>query len=56
MSKTASRTSRPACTATDYDRLGGHRIENRDETVQVFKETIRQVVQYVALLLEEIIK
>ena len=32
------------------------RIENRDETVQVVKEPIRQVVHYVALLLEEVIK
>ena len=47
---------RPARTATNQDRLGEYRIENCDETVQVFKEAIRQVLHYVVLPREEVIE
>ena len=43
-------------TATNQDRLGERRIENRNETVQVFKELIRQVVLYFVLPREEVIE
>ena len=46
----------PASTATDQDRLGKRRIENLNETVQVFEELIRQVVLDLVVSHEEVIE